>query len=257
MDLMQQGSYISSLDRLNNALPESMLTLANMETSHASDMPRRAKPFGPVRPPALVPPPSYIGRIAVSQANPAALDGVPLEIRRVVTGRDETGASMVAHDGVAPRSDAFRHIPGMMSRLIWATDPAPSLSSAPTDPTLSVTSIVPPRSGTRFLVVTFPPDSVFGAPGFDPAAAAAENLTISPGLAELFEADGMHTTPTIDYGIVLDGEIWLELDDGRAEVLRQHDVVVQNGTRHAWRNKSNRSATLAFILIGAAKDAAP
>ena len=66
-----------------------------------------------------------------------------------------------------------------------------------------------------------------------------------------FEPDGMHRTPTVDYGIVLDGEIWLELDEGRSALLRQHDVVVQNGTRHAWRNKSNRPATLAFVLIGA------
>jgi hypothetical protein len=108
-------------------------------------------------------------------------------------------------------------------------------------------------SGTRFLVVTFPPDSVFSAPGFDPQAAAAENSAISPGLAELFEADGMHATPTVDYGIVLEGEVWLELDEGRAELLRKHDVVVQNGTRHAWRNKSNRPATLAFVLIGACR----
>lgn len=187
----------------------------------------------------------------MSTSDSAAPDGLPLAIRRVVTGHDENGASMVALDGVAPRSDAFVHIPGMMSRLIWATEPAPTLPFDAEDPTVSVTSIVPPRSGTRFLVVTFPPDSVFFAPGFNPAAAAAENLAICPGLAELFEPDGMHATPTIDYGIVLDGEIWLELDDGRAELLRRHDVIVQNGTRHAWRNKSDRSATLAFILIGA------
>lgn len=179
--------------------------------------------------------------------------GVPLAMRRVVTGHDENGSSMVALDGAAPRSDAFVHIPGMMSRLIWSTEPDPTLPSNAADPTVSVASIVPPQSGTRFLVVTFPPDSVFFAPDFDPAAAAAENSAISPGLAELFEADGMHATPTIDYGIVLDGEIWLELDDGRAELLHRHDVIIQNGTRHAWRNKSERSATLAFILIGAVR----
>lgn len=187
----------------------------------------------------------------MSTSDSTSAGGVPLAIRRVVTGHDENGASIVALDGAAPRSDAFVHIPGMMSRLIWSTESAPTLPSNAADPTLSVASIVPPRSGTRFLVVTFPPDSVFFAPGFDPAAAAAENAAISPGLAELFEADGMHATPTIDYGIVLDGEIWLELDDGRAELLHRHDVIVQNGTRHAWRNKSERSATLAFILIGA------
>lgn len=190
----------------------------------------------------------------MSTSGSSATNGVPLAIRRIVTGHDEHGASMVALDGAAPRSDAFVHIRGMMSRLIWATAPLPTLPFDATDPTVSVKSIVPPQSGTRFLVVTFPPDSVFFAPDFDPAAATAENLAISPGLAELFEADGMHATPTIDYGIVLDGEIWLELDDGRAELLHQHDVIVQNGTRHAWRNKSDRSATLAFILIGAARE---
>lgn len=186
----------------------------------------------------------------MSTSNSICAGGVPLAIRRVVTGHDENGASKVALDGAAPRSDAFVHIPGMVSRLIWATGPAPALPPVAEDPTVTVESIVPPQSGTRFLVVTFPPDSVFSAPGFDPAAAAAENLAISPGLAELFEPDGMHATPTIDYGIVLDGEIWLELDEGRAELLRRHDVIVQNGTRHAWRNKSDRSATLAFVLIG-------
>lgn len=178
-------------------------------------------------------------------------NGVPLLLRRVVTGHDAAGGSMVALDVAPPRSDVFQHIPGMVSRLVWATEGVPALPFDGADPTLAVASIVPPAGGTRFLVVTFPPDSVFAAPAFNPAAAAEENLRISPGLAERFEADGMHATPTVDYGIVLDGEIWLELDDGRSALLRQHDVVVQQGTRHAWRNKSARPATLAFILIGA------
>ncbi|MFB9127001.1 cupin domain-containing protein [Paraburkholderia dipogonis] len=112
-------------------------------------------------------------------------------------------------------------------------------------------SIVPGTGETRFLVITFPPDSVFASSGFDPRAAAEENAKISPGLAELFEPNGMHMTPSIDYGIVLDGEIWLELDDGRVTHLRQHDLIVQNGTRHAWRNRSAKTATVAFVLVGA------
>ncbi|WP_341318127.1 cupin domain-containing protein [Paraburkholderia sp. IMGN_8] len=176
---------------------------------------------------------------------------VPLAIRRVVTGHNASGASTVALDSPPPRSDAYQHIPGLVSRLVWATEPAQAIPFDGTDPTPAVASFVPAVSGTRFLIVTFPPDSVFFAPGFDPQAAATENLAISPGLAELFEEDGMHATPTVDYGIVLDGEIWLELDEGRAELMRKHEVVVQNGTRHAWRNKSDRPATLAFVLIGA------
>jgi quercetin dioxygenase-like cupin family protein len=60
----------------------------------------------------------------------------------------------------------------------------------------------------------------------------------------------MHTTPTIDYGIVLEGEIWLELDDGHTVHLEKHDVFVQNATRHAWRNKSATPTKMAFVLIG-------
>ena len=176
---------------------------------------------------------------------------IPLALSRVVTGHDERGASMVAMDCATPRSGAYQQIPGMASRLIWSTEPAQHLPFDGADPTPEVRSIVPPVGGTRFLVVTFPPDSVFASKDFDPQAAAAENLAISPGLAELFEPDGMHTTPTIDYGIVLEGEIWLELDEGRSRLMRKHDVVVQNGTRHAWRNKSDQPATLAFVLIGA------
>lgn len=176
---------------------------------------------------------------------------VPLLLRRIVTGHDEHGASTVVSDCAPPRSEAYQYIPGMVSRLIWSTGPAQHLPFDGTDPTPSQQSIVPPVGGTRLLIVTFPPDAVFSAPGFNPEAAARENLAISPGLAELFEPDGMHCTPTVDYGIVLDGEIWLELDEGRSRLLRRYDVVVQNGTRHAWRNKSDHPATLAFVLIGA------
>jgi hypothetical protein len=175
----------------------------------------------------------------------------PVAIRRVVTGHDASGSAGVALDSAPPRTESFKSIPGMVSRLVWATGAVPVIPFNGQDPTPSITSIVPPPGETRFLVVTFPPDSVFAAPDFDPVAAAKENLAISPGLAEHFEPDGMHTTRTVDYGIVLDGEIWLELDDGRSERLQRHDVVVQNGTRHAWRNKSERTATLAFVLIGA------
>jgi hypothetical protein len=180
--------------------------------------------------------------------------GVPAAITRVVTGHAPDGSSQIALQSTPPRTDVFAHIPGMISRLVWATPPCPSLPFGGTDPTAAVASFVPGPGETRFIVVTFPPDAVFAAAGFDAEAAVRENLALSPGLAERFEPDGMHTTPTVDYGIVLDGEIWLELDAGRSTLLRQHDVVVQHGTRHAWRNKSARAATVAFVLIGAAPE---
>jgi hypothetical protein len=177
--------------------------------------------------------------------------GVPAEINRVVTGQAPDGSSHVAMQSAPPRTDVFQHIPGMVSRLIWATPAIGELPFTGSDPTPGLASMVPGPGETRFIVATFPPDSVFAAADFDPAAAVRENLAINPGLAERFEPDGMHATPTIDYGIVLEGELWLELDHGRSTLLRRFDVVVQNGTRHAWRNKTERPATVAFVLIGA------
>ena len=60
----------------------------------------------------------------------------------------------------------------------------------------------------------------------------------------------MHTTPTVDYGIVLHGDLVLELDDGHRTPLSTGDIVIQNGTRHSWRNPGDRPATMAFVLIG-------
>ena len=127
------------------------------------------------------------------------------------------------------------------------------LPTAGDDPTPASKSRVPGPGGTTFLFVTFPPDSVRGTVSFDRAAAGAESLRLLPGLAEKFEptAPGMHTTDTVDYGVLLEGELTLELDDGATKDLAVHDVVIQNGTRHAWRNRSSLPATMLFVLIGA------
>jgi quercetin dioxygenase-like cupin family protein len=87
----------------------------------------------------------------------------------------------------------------------------------------------------------------------DPSAIAQEYLTRLPGLAETFEPDGtqMHATDTLDYAILLEGELWLEVDDGETVHLAAGDIVVQQATRHGWRNKAGRPATIAFVMIGA------
>ncbi|RFB87632.1 cupin [Rhizobium leguminosarum bv. trifolii] len=176
---------------------------------------------------------------------------VPVHIRRVVTEHGNKGAARFAGDGAVPRTDIFKTVPGLVSRMIWSTSASTAVPFDGTDPTSQVTSFVPEPGETRFLVLTFPPDAVFMSPDFNGPAAMAENLAISPGLAERFEPDGKHQTPTVDYGIVLDGEIWMELDDGNETRLGQFDAFVQNGTRHAWRNKSGRPATIAVVLVGA------
>ncbi len=175
-------------------------------------------------------------------------------MRRVVTGHDGNGKSVVISDGPIPRSREFTSLPGRVSRLPWATDPGEPVSRTGEDPTPKVTSYLPAPGGTRFIVLTFQPDSAFADPGFDPVLFGQEALADSPGLVELFEPDGMHTTPTVDYGIVLQGEIVLELDNGHCTQLSAGDIVIQNGTRHAWRNRSDQPVTMAFVLIGAELD---
>ncbi|MFF3334030.1 cupin domain-containing protein [Streptomyces sp. NPDC002888] len=175
-------------------------------------------------------------------------------MRRVVTGHDEHGRSVVVSDGPVPRSRRFTSLPGWVSALPWATEPGEPVSRGGEDPTPKVTSLLPAPGGTRFVVLTMPPDSALRDPAFDPVAFDREQRADSPGLAELMESDGMHTTPTVDYGIVLEGEVVLELDDGHLTPLSAGDIVVQNGTRHGWRNHGTRPATVAFVLVGAERD---
>ena len=101
--------------------------------------------------------------------------------------------------------------------------------------------------------MTYLPSSVFSDPSFDGEAARKEVLSRLPGLADRFEKEdpAMHKTNTVDYAVVFEGEIWLELDDGNTVHLERGDVVVQNGTRHAWRNKGTKPVTMLFFLNGA------
>jgi mannose-6-phosphate isomerase-like protein (cupin superfamily) len=103
------------------------------------------------------------------------------------------------------------------------------------------------------IFVTFPPASVFADPSFDGEAARDEALIRLTGLADHFEKEdpAMHKTNTVDYAIVYDGEVWMELDNNETVHLKRGDVVVQNGTRHAWRNRGTRPVTMLFFLNGA------
>jgi mannose-6-phosphate isomerase-like protein (cupin superfamily) len=174
-----------------------------------------------------------------------------MKVRRVLVANSD-GISRVIEDGEPPRSTVAVETPGFAQTLVWCTPPVPALDYAGTDPTTDAPTLLPQPGGTSFIILTFPPDAVYADPTFDPAAAGAEAARNSPGLAELFEPDnpGMHTTPTVDYDVVLDGELWLALTDGEVR-LTAGDVVVQHGTRHAWQNKSDKPATLLAVLIGA------
>ena len=173
--------------------------------------------------------------------------------RRIVTGHTPSGKSVFLADSSAPRTGVFKNVPGFAAALVWETAGDVRVPWSGQDPTPDAKSLLPPQGGTNLLLVTFPPDSVMTSPNFDPAAAGAEYMQLLPGLAERFEMDspGMHTTDTVDYDILIEGEIHLELDDGVMKQLVPGDIVVQNGTRHAWRNKSDKPATMLFVLVSA------
>lgn len=172
-------------------------------------------------------------------------------MKRVVTQRTADGRSVFWAAGEA-EGHQFEHIPGMNLTLLWRTPAVPDLNMPLSEPVRG-TSLIPEPGGTLFEMLVIPPDHVMMSPSFDPVAAAEENLRWAPGVAETFEVEdpGMHTTNSVDYGIVMSGEIWLELDEGRTEHLRAGDVIIQHGTRHAWRNRGDVPARMIFILIGA------
>lgn len=174
----------------------------------------------------------------------------PAVPRRVVTGLRQ-GKSVFVSDGPVANAHHYAALPGHMTSVVYATASRPALPQDAAEQAPARMQIPPAPGETRLMIVVFPPDSVFATA--DIGAAIAEQVEHIPGMIESFEPDapGMHRTETVDYDIVLDGEIWLELDDGVETLLRQGDIVVQCGTRHAWRNKGSRNATLCFVLIGA------
>lgn len=176
-----------------------------------------------------------------------------MKIRRVVVGNDEQGRSVFLSDGAAPNGHEFRFMPGQAQARIWYVPVTATTKVPDTEPTSSTGPLLPEPGGATFMITRFAPASAAEDPRFDGAEAAEELATYAPDLAATMEADdpAMHRTPTVDYGIVLDGEIWLEVDGGEERRLTVGDTIVQLGARHAWHNKSDCPATVAFVLTGA------
>jgi len=174
----------------------------------------------------------------------------PSTYRRVVTA-NVSGKSVVQSDEPLPAYE-FKTVPGYEHTLIWINAGIPDLSKEQRFDRYP-DSVVPGPGGTSLHFVTFPPGSVFADPSFDGEAARDEALIRLRGLADHFEKEdpAMHKTNTVDYSVVYDGEIWLELDNSETLHLKRGDVVVQNGTRHAWRNKGAKPVTMLFFLNGA------
>lgn len=171
-----------------------------------------------------------------------------MKVQQVVTGNDKQGNSIFLSENTDVTPVQCSLLPGFKSFELWSTKKD---SVVPHKGDLNkVEHYFPEKSGSIFRVITFPPQGE-SSYNFSPEA-VAETKSLFPGLIEHLDptSPGMHTTDSIDYGIVLDGEIYLELDNDEERLLTAGSCVVQNGTRHAWVNKSDKPATMAFILLG-------
>ncbi|HWI30259.1 MAG TPA: cupin domain-containing protein [Microbacterium sp.] len=172
--------------------------------------------------------------------NPFSADIAPgdwtTKVRRVVTGVNADGRSVVVMDDVCPHARVANGTPGYVATNIWRTDESPADNRAPlVDPyaTDKPLSVGPTPNGSVFRVLELPPDADWR---FD-----ADGNEVKPM--------AYHTTASIDYAIVLRGEVWAILDEAET-LLHQGDVLVQRGTAHAWANRSSESCVVAFVLIG-------
>lgn len=173
--------------------------------------------------------------------------------KRIVTGHDAQGHARVVCSGPIAGDEPFIHSPGFSAALFWVTEADPHVGGEQPDPLARISSVLPGKGGTSAMLVTFPPESDVLPSEEQRQAAGEEMLVRLPGLAECFEqeAPGFHRTDTIDYGVLLEGELTLLLDEGETSVMRAGDVVVQMGTRHAWRNTGNTPARMMFVLVDA------
>ena len=172
-------------------------------------------------------------------------------IHRVVTGHDHEGKAMAVLNGPLPTVVELTAIPGTVFHEVWSTGVTPALVDDGPDPTTGALTLPPPANGTRIRFVDIPPDTEeFLAQG---ATRMQEAFTqIGDAAASTVQAHSphplMHRTESVDYGVVIEGELTLVLDDSEVQ-LRVGSVVVQRGTNHAWANRSGRVCRMLFVLV--------
>ncbi len=172
------------------------------------------------------------------------------QVRRVITGHNAQGKSIILKDGPAPNSMEMAAMPGLLVTDLWETKGAPADNSGDADNADRPIRLEPPPNGTVFRVVEFPPDSTWkdnvtsGHEGFD-------SIGAGHAVAEGSDDPMMHVTTTTDYAIVLEGEVWAVMEEGET-CLKAGDVLVQRGTMHSWSVRNDAPCRVAFILVNAA-----
>ncbi len=173
-------------------------------------------------------------------------------IRRVVTGHDKDGKAVVISDGAAPSVHSNPLRPGHVSSDIWRTSAAPEpITREEPDPTTGPRRIHPTPRGTVFRISEVAPETD-AIRNLTPEKAREIFRAVGNEAASTFGRGGhhplMHRTETVDYAVVLEGEIYLVLDDTEVK-LTTGDVVIQRGTNHAWSNRSGKPVRMLYVLI--------
>jgi mannose-6-phosphate isomerase-like protein (cupin superfamily) len=173
---------------------------------------------------------------------------MPYRIRRVVTGHDKSGKSVFVMDGKAPNVLEMASMPGVALTDLWRTKTAPASNSGNADAAAGRIVLEPPAEGTILRIVEIPPDSKWRKSADAGKAFASIGAGGAPDHAS---ADAMmHATATVDYIIVLKGEIWAIMDNGET-LLKPGDVLVQRGTNHSWSVRGNEPCIVAAVLVSA------
>ncbi|MDM0078741.1 cupin domain-containing protein [Variovorax sp. J2P1-59] len=172
-------------------------------------------------------------------------------IQRVVTGHDAQGKAIISSNGPLPVVTELKTLQGVVFHEVWNTAATPARIDNGADPTLGPITLPPPKHGTRIRFVDIPPDDA------ELLARSAEQ--VRAGFSEIGDAGAstihkgaphplMHRTQSVDYGIVIEGELTLIVDEGEV-IVGPGSVVIQRGTNHAWANRSGKICRILFILI--------
>lgn len=174
---------------------------------------------------------------------------LPPPLRRIVTGHDAQGRSCIVEDGASPAQKTVPERPGYRVTNLWRTLAGGGVGAA--DSIAQHQGVLPPAGGTVLRIIEWPPEPQDPVQARERLQATFKTLypdahhAPAPG-----QHPGMHRTQTVDYAIVLEGEITAIMDSGET-VMHAGDVLVQRGTNHAWANRSGRPAKVAFVLVDA------
>ncbi|SNS08874.1 cupin domain-containing protein [Antarctobacter heliothermus] len=170
------------------------------------------------------------------------------EFRRVVTGHDSTGRAIIESDATAAQFLERPNRPGVRLTNFWISDGTPAEYDGATETCTGDFTLHPPANGSVFRCVEFQPEDPEVMAKLDGATAFAE-MGAAANIVEGARHPFMHLTDSVDYALVLTGEIWMLMDDPEDDVLlKAGDVCIQRGTNHAWSNKGTETCIIMFVL---------